>query len=287
MNKRILIPSRGWRAALAAATKHDPFDRGLRDDLRVLEAQALGRRRLLELGVFATIGTALGCDAVADGSGLGTEADAGGASCSLIPPETAGPYPGDGTNGPDALGLSGIVRRDIRSSVAGASGIAQGVPLNVELTIVDARSGCAPLEGYAVYAWHCDRDGNYSMYSAPVANENYLRGVQVSDASGLVFFDTVFPGCYSGRWPHVHFEVYSSLTLASNGRSAAVTSQLAFPEDACDEAYATSGYEASVQNLGRISLASDNVFSDGVGLQLATMEGAVATGFVARLTVPV
>jgi len=38
-------------------------------------------------------------------------------ACSLIPTETAGPYPGDGTNGNgiNALTQSGIVRSDIRS----------------------------------------------------------------------------------------------------------------------------------------------------------------------------
>jgi protocatechuate 3,4-dioxygenase beta subunit len=58
-----------------------------------------------------------------------------------------------------------------------------------------------------VYLWHCDRDGNYSMYSQGVEDENYLRGVQESDADGKLTFISIFPACYSCRWPHIHVEV--------------------------------------------------------------------------------
>ena len=30
--------------------------------------------------------------------------------------------------------------------------------------------------------WHCDREGGYSLYSDGVTEENYLRGVQITDA---------------------------------------------------------------------------------------------------------
>ena len=59
--------------------------------------------------------------------------------------------PATGRTGANALGTSGIVRSDIRSSFSGVSGTAQGVPLTIELTLVDATSGCAPLVGYAIY----------------------------------------------------------------------------------------------------------------------------------------
>src|SRR6185369_5639030 len=113
--------------------------------------------------------------------------------------ETAGPYPADGSNANlNALALSGIVRSDIRSSIAGATGVAAGVALTVRLALVNTNGSCADLAGYAVYLWHCDRDGQYSLYSAGVTGENYLRGVQVSDSDGMVSFTTIFPGCYSG-----------------------------------------------------------------------------------------
>ena len=213
-----------------------------------------------------------------DGSSSGT--------CAQIPSETAGPYPGDGTNGANALSLSGINRRDIRTSIGSASGTAPGIVLTVTLTVVDVSAGCTPLANHAVYLWHCDRAGAYSMYSGSAQAENYLRGVQVSDASGQVTFTTTFPGCYSGRWPHIHFEVYETLAQATNGANKLYVSQLALPESACDVVYATSGYEASVSNLNQISLSSDNVFSDDDGeMQLATTNGSAASGFTATLQV--
>jgi protocatechuate 3,4-dioxygenase beta subunit len=201
-----------------------------------------------------------------------------------IPEETAGPYPGDGTNGPNALSEQGIVRPDIRTSVGSAGGTAEGIETTIALRVVDAATG-APLPGAAVYLWHCTQDGAYSMYDIP--SENYLRGVQVADGDGNLAFTTVFPGCYSGRWPHAHFEVYESLDDATNGRQAVVTSQLAFPEAACAEAYTAAGYEASVHNLARNSLSTDMVFSDGADDQLVTVTGTQANGYTASLVVRV
>lgn len=215
-------------------------------------------------------------------------------SCSAIPAETAGPYPGDGTNTANgsvanALTLADIVRSDIRSSIGGLSGTAAGVPLTVTLTLVNSAASCAILPGYAVYLWHCSREGLYSMYSAGVTNQNYLRGVQVSDANGQLTFQTIFPGCYSGRWPHIHFEVFRSLAAATSGANDIRTSQLALPQAVCQQVYGSvSGYSASVANLAAISLASDNVFSDdGAVLQLATVSGDNTAGYSAQLTVAV
>src|SRR5439155_23240849 len=165
-----------------------------------------------------------------------------------------------------------VVRKDIRSSFAGLSGTATGVQLTIELTIVSAAS-CNPLSDYAVYLWHCDRSGNYSLYSSGYTNQNWLRGVQAADASGKVTFTSIYPGCYSGRWPHIHFEVYKSLAAATAVSNKIATSQIAMPKASSDLVYATSGYEASVGNLSRITLATDNVFSDGASLELATVSG--------------
>jgi protocatechuate 3,4-dioxygenase beta subunit len=180
----------------------------------------------------------------------------------------------------------GVVRSDIRSSFGSISGTADGVPLTIELTVLDAGTGGA-LAGAAVYAWHCDREGRYSLYSDGVTDQNYLRGVQESDDSGAVTFTSVFPACYSGRWPHVHFEVYPSLAEATRAGTPTATSQLALPKDTCDAVYATDGYEASVRNLAQVSLSSDMVFSDGYSQQVPTMSGTVDAGYVATLKVPV
>ena len=209
-----------------------------------------------------------------------------GACATRIPEETQGPYPGDGSNGPNVLTQSGVVRSDIRSSFAGLSGTAAGIPLTLTLTIVSA-STCEPLAGRAIYLWHCDREGRYSLYSSGATNQNYLRGVQQADSSGRVSFTTIFPGCYAGRWPHMHFEVYPSLSAAASVANKTATSQIALPKDASDAVYATTGYSQSVTNLSRITLQTDGIFSDGYALELATAVGSPSMGYAATLTVAI
>lgn len=179
------------------------------------------------------------------------------------------------------------MRSDIRSSFGSSSTVATGVPLTIELTVVDTAAGCSPMEGAAVYLWHCDIDGRYSLYSQGVTGENYLRGVQAADADGTVRFTSIFPAAYSGRWPHIHFEVYSSVEDATGGGDPIATSQLALPEDVCDTVYASAGYSQSARNMSQTSLATDNVFSDGADQETPTVTGSVAEGYVASLTVPV
>ncbi|BAS06582.1 intradiol ring-cleavage dioxygenase [Arthrobacter sp. Hiyo4] len=207
------------------------------------------------------------------------------AECGVeIPQETAGPYPGDGSNGPNVLAASGVVRQDITSSFGTGSASAEGVPLMFTLTLLDNTNGCVPLAGAAVYAWHCDRDGRYSLYDSRLTNENYLRGVQEADASGQVTFRSIFPGAYSGRWPHIHFEVFESMSNATAAGQVLAVSQIALTKAACDDVYATPGYEASIANMKRTTLQSDNVFrNDGGIYQLATMTGSASAGYTAGL----
>jgi protocatechuate 3,4-dioxygenase beta subunit len=203
-----------------------------------------------------------------------------------IPEETAGPYPGDGSNGPNVLTQSGVVRSDIRSSFGSSKTTASGVPYTIRFQIVKVGTG-APIAGAAVYVWHCDKDGNYSMYSQGVTNENFLRGVQETDANGWANFLSVFPGCYSGRWPHVHFEVFPSLAKATTYSNKIATSQLALPEDIDKLVYATNGYSSSVRNLSQVTLKTDNVFSDGWTRETPTVAGNVTAGYTSTIVVPV
>lgn len=295
----------------ASSAPSDPFDRGLQHDLELMRSMQrrralkwLGGLSLLPLVKFAACddnGTKAVSDTDSDGAdGLdasdATDTNTGTdtnpttdtstpETCSRIPTETAGPYPGDGSNGPNALESTSIVRRDIRSSFGALTGTAEGVPLTVRLRVVQANGACASLEGYAVYVWQCDRDANYSMYT--LTTQNYLRGVQVSDADGFVTFDSIFPACYAGRWPHIHFEVYPSLAAATNAANKVATSQLALPQAACELVYATTGYAQSVTNLAQITLSSDTVFRDGVDQQMATVTGDVNAGFLATLDVAI
>ena len=280
-------------------------DHALASDLEMMRCQAAERRQVLRwlLAGAATLplvscggGSDASATAASGGAagtgGTGTTATPATGACTVIPEETGGPYPADGTNTNggsivNVLNQSGVVRSDIRASFNGASGVAAGVPLSIKLQLINASGSCATLAGYAVYLWHCDRDGLYSLYSSGVTGQNYLRGVQQTDASGNLAFTTIFPGCYAGRMPHVHFEVYPSLEKAASAANRIKTSQFTFPMATLNEVYTASGYTASVRNLAQISYATDNVFSDGTSLQMASVTGNAADGYVVTLTVAV
>ena len=267
---------------------HDDFG-GLHRDLSATGAR-MSRRQWLRLaaGLGLTLGALplLGCTEEHSKSTVTGGSKANHARVPRVPEETEGPFPGDGSNGPDVLSQNGAVRDDIRSSFAGLEGGADGVPMRLEMTIVSAKTG-APLAGHAVYVWHCDRIGRYSLYSPGVTEQNFLRGVQPADAGGKVTFASIYPGCYAGRWPHVHFEVYPSLAAAANVANKLATSQIALPKQACDAVYAREGYGESASNFSGMTLADDGVFSDGAALELATVSGDPASGLTAALTVAV
>ncbi|MCS0581449.1 intradiol ring-cleavage dioxygenase [Massilia pinisoli] len=282
----------------------DHSHHSLADDLeRMLATQSSRRQSLRWLlasaaavplascgGGSVDAGTTASSSSSTPASGSTTTATTG--TCTVIPEETGGPYPGDGTNSngngvANALALSGIVRSDIRTSVAPGSATAAGIQTTLKLQIVNTGASCASAAGAAVYLWHCDRDGNYSMYASGLTNENYLRGVQEADATGTVTFTTIFPGCYSGRMPHIHFEVYPSLAKATSAANRVKTSQFTFPMATLNEAYATSAYSASSRNLATMSYATDNVFSDGTSLQMASVSGDPVNGYVVTLTIGV
>jgi protocatechuate 3,4-dioxygenase beta subunit len=298
--------------------RDDRHDRGLLYDLSVLSARrtlvpaalasaTLPRRRALQLLGGAGLGLVLaacGSKAATDTSAassssstnaggatattLGSTEATGGSSSSAIPEETGGPFPGDGSNGPDVLSESGVVRQDITSSFGDYSGTADGVPLGVDLTIVSAADS-SPLPAAALYLWHCTMEGGYSLYSPGVEDQNFLRGVQEADGDGALSFTTIFPAAYDGRWPHMHFEMFPSLDDATDAGSRLVTSQLALPADICQAVYESDdGYSASIANLARTSLDTDMVFSDGYDLQVPAMSGSIAAGDLRlALTIPV
>src|SRR4051794_37482749 len=127
-------------------TAHHDHHGGLAADLPRL----LSRRRLLGLGgagLAATFLSACGDDS-SDAATSAVEPRSTPAATGEIPEETAGPYPGDGSNGPNVLTESGIVRKDIRPSFGSMSGTAAGVPLTIRLTILELEDGAStPKEG--------------------------------------------------------------------------------------------------------------------------------------------
>jgi protocatechuate 3,4-dioxygenase beta subunit len=272
------------------APEHDHDDHGgfLRD-----VPHLVGRRHALALlgglglaGALAACGQNGGAPSAASSS---TSSPAAGGTVTgsageAIPEETQGPYPADGSNGPNVLTDGAIVRSDITTSVGDLSGTAAGVPLTYQLTVVDASTGAA-IPGAALYLWTCTAEGRYSIYE--VTDQNYLRGVQEADDNGRITFTAVFPGCYAGRWPHAHFEVFDSLDDATAGSAARRTSQLALPEGDCNAVYADSRYGNSASDLSRLSLDTDGIFRDGWADQLATVSGSVDDGYTASLLVRV
>ena len=275
---------------------HDDHDKPLPE----IMADLLARERLSRRAALCRLGgaslllspmgwAAVGCGDAVDGESLLSTTPVV-TSCSVIPSETGGPFPGDGTNGPNALAISGVVRSDMRSSFGSAgSNVAAGVPLAQTIKLVNTNGSCASLANYAIYLWHCTANGLYSMYSSGVTGENFLRGVQQTDANGSVTFTTIVPGCYSGRVTHMHFELYRTLAAAATtGASALKTSQLTYDHATLTAFYTAVGattYGSSLTSHNTSNPTTDGVFSDGYSTQLATLTGSVATGYASTLTV--
>ncbi|MFT4029061.1 MAG: 3,4-dioxygenase subunit beta [Protaetiibacter sp.] len=285
-----------YEGRLLDRADEEVVDQGAPFDMRTL----LTRRNVLGVGVLGVSAVALAACTTADSgdsssstsssstssgdatSGTTTTAVAEGE----IPEETNGPYPADGTNGINVLEESGIVRSDITSSLDGGA-TAEGVPLTFTFTVTDMVNDNAPFEGVAVYVWHCNAQGEYSMYSEGIEDETYLRGIQVTDANGQATFQTIVPACYSGRWPHMHFEVYPDAASATDVSNAIATSQVALPEHVFEVVYALDAYSGSNENLAQIGgIENDNVFGDGADLELGTFTGD-ANGYVGSLAVAI
>lgn len=263
-------------------------DQGAAFDITTL----LTRRRVLSIvGAGAGALALAACSSTSNAGSTTTTAASTTATTasatSEIPQETNGPYPADGTNGVNVLEESGIVRRDVTSSLDGGTTVS-GVPLSFTFTVTDMANDNRPFEGAAVYLWQCDANGKYSMYSEGAEDETYLRGVQTADASGSATFDTIVPGCYSGRWTHMHFEVYPDAASATNAENAIATSQVAFPQEILNDIYQLDTYPGSSSNLAQLgSLDNDNVFGDGYDLEMGTFTGDPTSGYVGSLAVAI
>ncbi len=181
-------------------------------------------------------------------------------ACAIIPSETEGPFPLDLTEN------STYFRQDVRETKT-------GVQLNLKMKIMGL-ANCEPMPNVRVNIWHCDKDGLYSGYSQTnnqgQAGLTYLRGYQLADANGEVEFITIFPGWYNGRICHIHFQVYVSSVYRA-------VSQLTFDAAAKNALYAanTSLYTKGADPL---TVNTDNIFSDGYTLQVATLTPNVTTG---------
>ncbi|MEI6946961.1 intradiol ring-cleavage dioxygenase [Paraflavisolibacter sp. H34] len=232
-----------------------------------MERKLFLRNGLAALGLAALGPLASACKKDSETTDSTTGTTSG--SCTVSPTETEGPFP---TKSPSSL-----VTNDIRSDRT-------GVPFTIRINIRNTKNECALLAGALVDIWHCDKDGYYSEYggtgmqSVNFTGVHFLRGRQTTDANGQVTFTSIFPGWYSGRAPHIHVHVYNA-----SGTSLLVT-QIAFPTDVCNTVYttATNYYTKGTQDT---SNARDNIFSDSLATELATLTGSVSAGYVLTHTI--
>jgi protocatechuate 3,4-dioxygenase beta subunit len=189
-----------------------------------LHRRLLGRREAL-----VTLGAGIG--AVYGLRGLLQADPATGASCVLQKEVTEGPY---------YLDLH-LLRRNIR-------GGRPGTPLALKLKVIDATT-CKPIKNATVDVWHADAGGVYSGVSGN--SGNYLRGIQRSDANGNVRFDTIVPGWYRGRTPHIHVKVFVSGNEVHTG-------QLFFNAGTLRTIYAQGAYASRGQ--ADTSNSSDSIY---------------------------
>jgi protocatechuate 3,4-dioxygenase beta subunit len=185
-------------------------------------------------------------------------------ACTTRNPQIIGPYPA-----PDVQ----LNRSDIRSDPGDMNLVKAGVPLRVVIR-VGSKSGasCLPMKGAVVNAWQCDAAGQYASYaSLGTAMNQFLRGYQVTDGSGVVEFQTIYPGSYPGRSVHVHFSVRMNPTIAFP--DGAFVGQLYFPDEVTDEILMQPPYSA----VGRLKNAQDAFYSaDMLGALSRTSDGWLA-----------
>ncbi len=152
--------------------------------------------------------------------------------CIVSPEQTEGPYFVD----------EKLNRSDIRFDSADGK-VVEGVPLQLTLRVSGVgENGCTPVAGAIIDVWHCDALGVYSDVtdrSFDTVGKKFLRGYQVTDASGTVQFTTIYPGWYQGRTPHIHFKVR---TTATPEQSYEFTSQLYFDDAVSDRVYSQMPY---------------------------------------------
>lgn len=229
-----------------------------------------GRREVILLLGSTAATTLIGCAGEAAPLFSGSETAA--TSCIVTPDQTEGPY----------FVEERLNRRDIRVDPS-TGAVKAGVPLSLTLRLSSMSAGtCAPLAGTLVDVWHCDALGMYSDVRDGRFNtvgQKFLRGYQVSDASGMVTFQTIYPGWYTGRAVHIHFKVRTN-PAGSRGRD--FTSQLYFDEATTDAVHAKAPYNTKGRR-NTLNVA-DGIYRDG-GRQLTLPLVAQAGGYAATFEI--
>jgi protocatechuate 3,4-dioxygenase beta subunit len=229
------------------------------DDLPI--GRLLERREVLKL--FGLTGGALLVSGLSGCTSAQADALPG---CMVRPELTEGPYFVD----------EKLERSDIRSDAA-TGAISAGVPLILKFAVSQVGNTCTPLQGAIVDVWHCDALGVYSDVndrSNSTIGQNFLRGYQITDATGLAQFTTIYPGWYPGRTVHIHFKIRTGF-----GQAFDFTSQLFFDDALTDTVYTTEPYAGTGQRNSRN--ADDGIYQNSDGQLLLTLspqgDGYVAT----------
>lgn len=243
--------------------------------------QVLSRRDALKL---LGIGSAAFLASCASPSATGTvvptvgstqvSAVAGTALDCVVRPElTIGPYFVDGQ----------LNRSDIRSDSSDNS-VKEGIPLTLNINVASVgNNSCTPLEGAQVDIWHCDAQGQYSGVSDQgfdTTGQNFLRGYQLTNANGVVQFQTIYPGWYSGRAVHIHFTIR---TKAAGGDAYQFTSQFFFDDTLTDEVHSLEPYASKGQRDTRNS--NDNIFMGGGDQLLLNLQGDTTNGYTCSMNI--
>ncbi|MEU6589982.1 intradiol ring-cleavage dioxygenase [Streptomyces sp. NPDC046881] len=208
------------------------------------------------LGAAALGLTAGQATAAADRNGAAPAPAREAADCVLTPEQTEGPY---------YLDLE-TVRKNITEGKA-------GVPLTLRVKVIDTAT-CAALPGTAVDIWHCDALGVYSGYVAggSTPDTTFLRGVQLTDSTGVAEFTTVYPGWYVGRALHIHVKTHVGGTV-TNGRyqggHVSHTGQLYFPETYNSRIATLAPYRSNTAT--RTLNARDGIYRNGGSSTLLTV----------------
>jgi protocatechuate 3,4-dioxygenase beta subunit len=210
---------------------------------------------------------------VSSGDAVGSAA----AACVLTPEVTSGPY----------YIANHLFRRNIAENQP-------GMPLALHLRVQHATT-CKPILGANVEIWHANALGVYSGYGSgsspggggrgggsatPTNKLTFLRGHQISAAAGQVIFDTIYPGWYRGRAPHIHIKVHV-------GGSVVHTGQLFFADPTSDAVYRTAHYKSHGQP--DTTDARDSIYKQagGSSAQVKLTKQAGGAGYIGAITLGV
>lgn len=237
--------------------------------------------RRAALGAFGLLGSTLllACkagdnDSTADAA---TSTADGGACTSTLEGEI-GPYFADDS-------ADGFNRSDVRANLDGTEQQA-GIPLVLTIYVYDSEQSCAPYVGAQIDIWHCNASGVYSDVAGEgTSTEQWLRGYQITDATGKVTFTTIVPGWYQGRTTHIHARVRSSYSDASSTSDGTNTTQMFFSQTLIDM-LATSVAPYSAQGTNSTTNAGDHVYSgETMGENLLALTGDATSGYAATLSI--